>query len=173
MKSESPASLRNMVRYSLLASVATMLQMSAVLFPGPGRILAAFNTLPIALAAYIGPRGGFFCYLVSAWLAMTIMPAEMPVLVLCTAPLGLVLGWGVHYSLKDPVVILAGTITFAAGMALMTLLLGIPAFGPLFAGKKFPVMFGFYTSFALAYSWAWLGLVKKIIRQMSKVGLDL
>lgn len=165
--------LQSLVRYSLLASITTLLQISVVLLPGVGHILGAFNTLPIAIATYISPQGGILCYLVSLWLTLVIAPSETPLLALCTAPLGVFIGWGLTRSFPKSGTIVIGTISFTIGMFLITKLLGIPAFGPVLAGNTFTTMLLFYAGFSFVYSWAWFGLVEKVIRQLQRLGVKL
>lgn len=165
--------LRNLVRYSLLASIAALMQASAGFFPGPGHVLGAFNTLPIAMAAFISPKGGLFCYIISSWLTFIIMPAQMPLLILCTAPLGLALGTGIHFNAKMSFCIISSAVILTMGMAVLTVILGIPAFGSILKGKGFGIILSFYTCFALVYSYAWYNFAGRIIYQLNKLGLKL
>ncbi len=172
MKTESNT-LQNLVRYSLLASIATLLQISVIFLPGLGRILGAFNTLPIALAARISPRGGILCYIISTWLTLVMIPSEAPLLVLCTGPLGVALGWGLHLSAGKRKTALSGALIFMCGLLLITLLLGLPVFGPILQGKGLIIMLGFYAGFAWVYSYAWLRMVKKMVGQLERMGVRL
>lgn len=164
--------LQKLVRYSLLASIAILLQISVVFFPGLGTMLGPFNTLPIALAAYISPRGGLFCYVVATWLTLTIVPTEVPILALCTGPLGIALGWGLHRSLPRTAVILTGAAMFTTGMFLITKLLGVPFFA-FAAGRGFTTMLLIYAGFSLVYSYAWIGVVERVVRQLGRMGVRL
>lgn len=165
--------LRNLVRYALLASLATLMQVSAGFFPGPGHVIGAFNTLPVALAAYISPLGGFFCYLVSGWLTFSIMPSEMPILTLCTAPLGLALGTGMHFDAKKLFTILGGSILLTGGMVILTTLLGIHPFSKILTGQGFTVVLVMYFVFSLVYSYSWYHFARRIVYQMQSLGFTL
>lgn len=169
---KDPKTLQKLVRYSLLASTATLLQISIVFFPGIGRMFGPFNTLPIALAAYISVRGGLLCYVIATWLTLTIVPTEAPILALCTGPLGIALGWGLHRSLSKNTLILIGGATFTCGMFLITKLLGMPFF-VFAAGRGFMTVFLIYAGFSLLYSYAWVGLMKRVVRQLRNMGVRL
>ncbi len=171
MKNKNDTSVRKLVICSLLASLTALLQISAALFPGPGHVLSAFCTLPIALAAFIGPSTGVMSIFVSTWLTLIIQPAELPILTLTTAPLGLVIGSGLHYSAKPLTVILIGTASLTAGMSLLTFGLGLPAFGPFLANKDFVPLILFYTGFAFIYSAAWFSFTGRIVKLLHRMGL--
>lgn len=171
MNNDSKA-LQKLVRYSLLASIAILLQISVVLFPGVGAMFGPFNTLPIALAAYISPKGGFLCYIIATWLTLMIVPTAAPILALCTGPLGIALGWGLHYSLPRMATVLTGATMFTAGILLMTQLLGVPFF-TFAAGRGFTTTLLIYAGFSLIYSYAWVRFVKRVVGQLERMGVRL
>lgn len=168
MKKRSPTSVRNLVRYSLLASLTALMQVSAGLFPGPGHVVSAFGTLPVAVAAFLSPRGGVACFIISAWLTLIVLPAELPTLALGTAPLGLIIGLGLHYSLAAPVVIITGAVHLTMAMLFMTLVLGIPVFGSYLDSSAIFTLTAVYGGFSLLYSTAWLGFIKKVVFRLTR-----
>lgn len=160
--------IQKLVRYSLLASITTLLQLSAIFFPGPGHILSAFTTLTVAIAAYMGPRGGIFCYVISTMLTFMLQPSELPLLALCTAPLGLILGWSLHYRFYKLLTVLAGTVILTNGLLIITFILGVPAFGALLFNSGYWTNITIYACFSFVYSYAWYGFVKQIIGNLGR-----
>ena len=161
-------SVTDLVRYSLLASLTGLLQVSAALFPGPGNMLSFFSTLPIALAAYISPSGGLACAVISGWLTLVIRHVGLPAFALIMAPLGLAAGTGLHYSVKRSGAILAGAAAVTAGLLFITYVLGFPAFGYSLEQSTILVALPFYASFSLVYSYAWYNFIKKVINRLTR-----
>ncbi|PKM80360.1 MAG: hypothetical protein CVU89_14215 [Firmicutes bacterium HGW-Firmicutes-14] len=160
------AGIRDLVRYSLLASFAALLQVAATLFPGPGHVLSAFSTLPLALASYIAPGGGAASLVIAAWLVLVIQPADLITFLLFTGPLGLVLGWGLHNRAGTPAVVLAGAATLTAAMVFMTHVLGAPFFREFLYNKTTVTVIFTYAAFALLYSWSWVRFLKKVFGRL-------
>ena len=168
MKNKKIPSVRELTRYSLLASLTGLLQVSAALFPGPGNMLSFFSTLPIAMAAFMNPWGGIACAIISGWLTLTIRPIGLPAFALVTAPLGLVIGIGLHYSLKTPVILIMGTAILTLGQLCITYVLGFPAFGySLENGTIFKVL-PFYALFALVYNYSWFRFIRKLMYRFKR-----
>ncbi len=160
--------VRSLVRYSLLASLAALLQASGGFFPGPGHVLSAFSALPVAVAGFMSPWGGVACFAVSVFLTFVIQPAEAIILVFCNAPLGLVIGWGLHHSYRIFNVTLAGTVVLTTGMLILTFGLGFPVFGPIPVERSILTLLPLYTGLAFVYTYAWFrfsqGMIKRLIR---------
>lgn len=159
-------SVQNLTRCSIMASLTVLFQMSIGLFPGIGHILSAAGVLPISLAAIISPGTALMSVAVAAWLTFIILPHELPLFIFCTAPLGLVLGCGIHYSWNFPTTSLIGTASMAAGMMILAFILGVPAFGPLFGNDNSMALMMFCTGFSLIYSIAWLSLIVKMKKRL-------
>ncbi|WP_418790430.1 hypothetical protein [Phosphitispora sp. TUW77] len=161
-------SVTSLVRYSLLASLTGLLQVSAALFPGPGNMLSFFSSLPIALAAFISPWGGVACTIISGWLTLLIRPVGLPAFALIMAPLGLVIGISLHYSTKPQGAILAGTAAVTTGLLFITYVLGFPAFGYSLEKSTIFAVLPFYASFSLIYNYAWYNFIKKVLIRLTK-----
>lgn len=166
MKSLGTNSLQKFNTCALLASLTVLFQISMGVLPGIGHILSAAGVLPISLMGIVSPGTALMGVAVSAWLTFIILPHELPMFILCTAPLGLVLGFGIHFSLKSPITIIIGTGAFAAGMMIIAFFLGVPAFGPILANKGFYTVFVFYIGFSLAYCMAWLSFITQMKKRL-------
>ena len=171
MKNKQNASVAKLVLCSQMAAITVLLQISIGLLPGPGHILSAFGTLPVAIAAFIAPGPGIMCVLVSSWLTFILLPAELPIFVLCIAPLGLFIGLGLHYSLKPLFVVLVCTFILAAGMLSITFGFGMPAFGPFLVGERYSVLFVCYLGFSFIYSSAWYSFTCRVLTRLRRKGL--
>jgi len=171
LKSKTNVSVRSLVRYSLLASLAALLQASGGFFPGPGHVLSAFSALPVAVAAFMSPWGGITCFAASAFLTFMIQPAGSIILTLCNAPLGFVIGWGLHHSYRALKVILIGTVVLTTGMLILTFGLGFPVFGPFPVKKHLFTLLPLYTWLAFLYTYAWLRFSQSMIKRLVNIGL--
>lgn len=170
MAVNSSSGIKDFTRFALLASLTALMQISPALIPGPGHVLSAMGTLPVSVAAVIRPRGGVIVAVVSALLIFMLQPAEAPFLVLCTGPLGLALGWGLHHSDRPLFPVLAGTLALTSGTLLLTFGLGIPAFGLLLSGRGMVTVTAFLASFSLLYSWAWFRFLRTLLKRLTRTG---
>lgn len=171
MKTGKVTSVNKIVTCSLLASLTAMLQISAGLFPGPGNVLAGFSTLPIALATYLGPSLGVMCTIIAAWLTLLVQPAQLPVLALGTAPLGIAIGWGLHHSAKPLTITIAGTICMSTGMTVLAFGLGFNAFWGMLSSKNLLAAYPFFCGFSFIYSAAWLSFTVRVANRLSAMGV--
>jgi len=162
MKNARDNSVQKFSTCSLLVSLTVLFQISIGVLPGLGHILSAAGVLPISLAGIISPGTAFMGVAVSAWLTFILMPHEFPIFVLLIAPLGLILGISIHFSLKSPIAILLGTGALTIGMMLLTFGLGIPAFGPFLANEGHFTVLLFYICFSFLYSMVWSRFILKI-----------
>lgn len=139
----------------LMAALTACFQLAAAFLPGPGHALSAMGTLPIALLACISPAAGLAALLTGSVLVSMISPAEAPILLLMTGPLGLALGWAKNRLFPRWLQVLWAGLILAAGMSLLTYLVGMPAFGNLLAGWGPWLVLAFYLCFAFVYTWLW------------------
>lgn len=168
MNEQKSISVQNLVRYSLLATLAAMCQVSGSFFPGPGYVLSAFSTLPVAMAAYINPVGGIYCAVVASWLTFMLQPVEVIWLLLNTAPLGLVIGAGLHWSWRPQLIVLAGTFTLTSAMLFTTYILGIPSFGKIVDPARIWLVITVFAGFSAVYAFAWLRFIRKFVRRLER-----
>lgn len=171
MKSKTSVSVRSLVRYSLVASLASLLQVSGAFFPGPGHVLSAFSALPMAVAAFMSPWGGVTCFAVSAFLTFILQPAASIIFTLCNAPLGFVIGWGLHHSHSTFKITLIGTVVLTTGMLILTFGLGFPVFGPFPVRKHLFTLLPLYIGLAFLYTYAWLRFSQSMLKRLVNIGL--
>jgi len=170
MSGKHTFAVRDFTRFSLLASLTALMQIAPGLIPGPGHVLSALGTLPVAVAAFISPRGGMLVAFVSAWLTFMVQPSEAPILILCTGPLGVILGTGLHRSARPITSIVMGTLTLGSGVLVLTFGLGMPAFGPLLSDSNIIIFTGFVTGFSLLYNWAWFRFLRSLLKKLGRTG---
>lgn len=166
MKNSGTNSTQKLTTCALLASLTVLFQVSIGVLPGLGHILSAAGVLPISLAGIISPGTAIMGVAVTAWLTFVILPHEFPLFILCTAPLGLILGCSIHFSLKSPIAILAATGALSAGMMILTFGLGTSAFGPFLANGGYCTVLLFYIGFSFVYSVVWSSFIMKMKKRL-------
>lgn len=149
-----------------MAGLAVVLQSGPVWWPGPGHLLAALASLPVAMQAYLRPRAAPVSALAATLLLLVVHVQEAAIFALATAPLGL----GVGYARRQPVprwlAVALAALPLLAGLLTLAHVVGLPPLGPWFARRGMVMETVLYGLFALAYSGLWVWAFDRFVRRV-------
>lgn len=152
----------------MMAGLAALMQAAPVYWPGPGYLLAALGSLPMAVLALRSPRAAPLSALATILLLMMVHVEEAVVFSLTTGPLGLAIGYGRRAALPRLAATLLATGPLLAGMFGLTHLVGLPPLGP-WPVRNALVETTVYGLFAFAYSAVWVWLFDRFSRRLAGV----
>ena len=164
------ARIRLMVLAGIMSGLASALQISAAVFPGPGHVASALATFPLAVAAWMNPGAGIAACLVAAFAVLMAAPGECPIILTTTGPLGVALGIAGAAGLSWAAQTLAGAATLCCGMVGLAALFKTDPLGPGPASIGRMATTGLYAAFALAYSWIWTGITRRLVPRLLVAG---
>ena len=151
----------------ILTTLAVLFQSAPVFLPTVGMALSPFSTLPIAIAAYFSSSLGILVLLSSAFILLFISIEETLILLFTTGLLGLIVGF--FYKRKLVTSILCSAIALAIGMATLTFIIGISAFGDFTSSLSLAVTLLIFILFSLIYASIWNISIKKFIKFLIKI----
>lgn len=158
--------LRPLLFGGIMAGLAAMLQTAPTWMGQPiGFALAILATLPMALAAAVGPRAAAIALLVATLLCILLQPEEGWIFGLTNGPFGLALGISARRGNTGPRATLLPTTTLLIGMALLTWGVSLPALGPDLLALGLPEALGSYALFALVWSTLFMPVTRLLIRR--------
>lgn len=134
-----------------------------------GHVLSAVCTLPMALVSMTGLAPGIACLITSSALVFSAFPAEAPILLCMTGPLGVALGVSMRTKAGVKAQILAGTLTLTAGMVLLSKVVGIDPAGGLTSHLSFLTVAGAYVTFSLFYSALWVMALRRLAPRLLRL----
>ena len=151
----------------LLISLTVLFQSAPVLLPTIGLALSPLSTLPIALASAFNISLGITVLFSSALILITVSPQEAIILLFTTGLLGILMGTLI-YRKGIIVSILSCTIMLSIGMAILTYIVGIPAFGDLTGALSLPFTLLIFFIFSLVYVSIWNMFFRKFGNRLIK-----
>ncbi|MGI6146127.1 MAG: hypothetical protein ACOYEM_01785 [Bacillota bacterium] len=160
---------RRVATVGLMAGICAALQVSAGVAPVVGHVLSAVCTLPMALVSMTGLAPGIACLITSSALVFSAFPAEAPILLCMTGPLGVALGVSMRTKAGVKAQILAGTLTLTAGMVLLSKVVGIDPAGGLTSHLSFLTVAGAYVTFSLFYSALWVMALRRLAPRLLRL----
>ena len=151
----------------LLISLTVLFQSAPVFLPSIGLALSPFSTLPIALASVLNVSLGITVLFSSSLILITVSPQEAIILTFTTGLLGILMGTLI-YRKGIIVSILSSTIMLSVGIAILTYIVGIPAFGDLTGALSLPFTLFIFLIFSFVYVSIWNMFFRKFGNKVIK-----
>lgn len=150
----------------IMAGLAASLQTAPIWLGQPvGFALAILASLPMALAAWVGPRTAALALTVAALLCALFQPEEGWIFALTNGPFGLALGFAVRMGHAGWRGVLLPALALLAGMAILTWGVGVAPLGPGAGSRGLPFTLAGYALFALLWSALFTPLVRLLVRR--------
>lgn len=153
----------------ILTAITVVFQTAPVFLPAVGLALSPLSSLPVLLAAALEIPMGIAVLFSSVFIIFAVSPQEAVILLLTTGPLGLSIG-SLLFRKGRIITLFLSAISLFTGIALLTYVVGIPAFGDF--SKEFSfTMFLSFLLFSFVYACFWTFCAGKFIGKLRKLRL--
>jgi len=151
-----------------LTTITVLFQSAPVFLPAIGLFFSPLSTLPVAIAAFYHTPLGIAVLFSSALILTLVSLQETVILLLTTGLLGIVIGT-LLYRKGILISILFSTIILFLGMASLTYIVGISAFGDLTSSASITLTLFIFITFSLIYSIIWNIYIRRFIKYLIKI----
>ena len=151
----SGSKIKRIIAAAMLSAVAAIMQ-SAGALGGPGFVISALVTLPVATAALLSVYSGFMAYAVTLCLLLILQPSELIIFPFTTGLLGLGIGFAFLIFKKRAAVTAFSAFSLTMGISVLLYIFRFPVLGPSVSKEFNIVTVAVIYAFSFLYSWLWV-----------------
>lgn len=160
---------KRLVLGSILACMATVLQVAGGFLPGIGYFISPFSTLPILIGAMFFLQMGVMSYLLTILLLFILFPSELFIFPFTTGLLGIGIGGAFSFFKKRLSIIFVGAILLTIGIMSLLYVFHFPILGPAVSDSYSFLTVGSVFIFTFLYNWLWVEMALFFFKKLKNV----
>lgn len=160
---------KRLVLGSLLACLATLLQVAGGFLPGIGYFISPFATLPILIGAMFSLQMGVMSYFLTILLLFILFPGELVIFPFTTGLLGVSIGIAFSFFMRRLIIVFIGAILLTTGIMSLLFIFSFPILGPAVSDSFSILIAGSIFLFSFLYSWLWVEMALFIFKKINTV----
>lgn len=157
--------VRELTLLGMMAAAAVLMQSAGAFWPGPGYLIAAMASLPLAVGGWLAGSRAVLAWAAATAVLVMIHPEEALVFGLTTGPVGLVAGWGERWHWGLLLTIAAGGLVLTLGMMSLAYGVGLLPLGPVAHDWGGPA----YLCFGLLWAGLWVWVTRTLVKRLRQL----